>query len=128
MILGMSIGAFTLLHVIITLIAIGSGLWDVRLAQVARHDRALSFYDGADQLDGLPVSHQGLHAGSGCWNRSLRDSGGGTVCFVQRALGRLMAVDLCDHRNRIALFERFCPNRAEFYEGARPESVGADGV
>ena len=37
----------------------------------------------------------------------LRDPGGRAVCFIQRALGRRMALDLRDHRDRIALFERF---------------------
>ena len=124
MILGMSIGAFTLLHVIITLIAIGSGLIVVG-GMFASHKlpgtTALFLFTTAlTSLTGFLFPIKGFTPALGVGIAACVISGGGAVCFVQRALGRPMAVDLCDHRNRIALFERFCPNRAEFYEGARP--------
>ena len=38
------------------------------------------------------------------------------------------ALDLRDHRDRIALFERVCSSRAELHEDLGPECAGANAV
>ena len=72
MILGMSVGAFTILHVIITLVAIGSGL--IVVGGMFASNRLpvttalFLFTTAAHQLDWISFSHPRLHAGFGCRN------------------------------------------------------------
>ena len=132
MILGMSLGAFTLLHVIITLVAIGSGLIVVG-GMFASHKLPgttvlFLFTTALTSVTGFLFSHSGLHAGSRCRYRCLLDLGGRAFCLIQRAIGRRMALDLRDHRNRIALFKRLCSGRSKLHEGSGPKGVGADAV
>jgi hypothetical protein len=151
MILGMSIGAFTLLHVVITPVAIGSGLIVVggmfasrvlpvttalsRVCAARRRDReptqrsyhisrgsSISRFEFEAQIDdlddlansliavqlsfhngGISFSHSRLHAGFGCRNCGLCDPGRRAGCFVQRAPGRRMALDLHSHSYCVAL-------------------------
>ena len=79
MILGMSVGAFTILHVIITLVAIGSGL--IVVGGMFASNRLpvttaiFSLHNGAHQLDWISFSYPWLHAGFGCRNCGLCDLG-----------------------------------------------------
>ena len=105
MILGMSVGAFTILHVIITLVAIGSGLIVVG-GMFASHRLPVTtalflFTTALTSVTGFLFPIHGFTPG--CWNFGLRDPGSRAVCFVQRAFGRRMALDLCDRRCRVAL-------------------------
>jgi hypothetical protein len=59
--------------------------WDVRFAQVASHDRTVSFHHGPDQCDRVSFSYSRPHASFGCRYLGLRDPGGRAVCFIQRA-------------------------------------------
>src|SRR5262245_38553622 len=76
---------------------------DVCLEQLAGHNRTFSLHNGAHQLDWISFSHPWLHAGFGCRNFGLYDLGRRAVCFVQRARGRRLALDLRDHRCCVAL-------------------------
>src|SRR6266516_3142695 len=127
MILGMSVGAFTLLHVIISLVAIGSGLIVVggmfASNRLHRTTALFLFTTVLTSLTGFLFPIHGF-----CGYPVLCDPGGRAVCFIQRALGRRMAMDLRDHRDRIALFQRFCSSRAELHEGFGPQCFGSDAV
>src|SRR5262245_36777002 len=99
MILGMSVGAFTLLHVIITLVAIGSGLMVV-CGMFASHK--LPGTTAIFLLTTALTSVTGfLFLGFGCRYLGLRDPAGRVVCFIQRALGRRVALGLRDRRDRV---------------------------
>jgi hypothetical protein len=100
MILGMSIGTFTFLHVVITLVAIGSGLIIVGgmfASRVLPVTTALFLHNGIDQHNGVPLPHSRFYAGIGRRCLGLCDPTGRAVCFIQRAPSRRMALDLCDH-------------------------------
>lgn len=107
MILGMSIGAFTILHVVITLVAIGSGL--IVVGGMFASNRLpvttvlFLFTTALTSVTGF-FSHTRVHSGFGRRAFGLRGPGGRAVCFIQRALGRRMALDLRDHRHRVSLF------------------------
>jgi hypothetical protein len=131
MILGMSIGAFTLLHVIITLVAIGSGLIVVG-GMFASHrlpvTTALFLLTTAlTSVTGFLFPIHGL-AGFACRYLGLRDPGGRAVCFIQRASGGRMALDLRNHHCRIALPKRLCSSRAKLRESFSSQCVGSDPV
>src|ERR1700746_3521899 len=107
MILGMSIGAFTLLHVVITLVAIGSGLIVVG-GMFASHRLPVTtalflFTTALTSVTGFLFPHSRPDAGFARRYLGLRDPGGRAVCFIQRAPGGRMALDLRDHRCRVAL-------------------------
>ena len=128
MILGMSLGAFTILHVIITLAGIGSGLIVVG-GMFASHrlpvTTALFLLTTALRV---PLSHPRPHTGFACRHFGVCDPGGRTVCFIQRAPSRRMALDLRDYCCRVTLFERFCSCRAELRESFSSHCVGSDAV
>src|SRR5262245_11302645 len=132
MILGMSVGAFTLLHVIITLVAIGSGLIVVG-GMFASHKltgtTALFLLTTAlTSVTGFSFSYSQLHAGFGCRYPGLRDPGDRAVCFIQRAPAGRMAPDLRNHCDRIDLSERLRSGRAELRKSFGPQCVGSDPI
>ena len=103
MILGISIGAFTIFHVIITLVAIGSGLIVVG-GMFASHRLPVTtalflFTTALTSVTGFLFPIHGFTPGLGVGI----DSANRAVCFVQRALGRRMALDLRDRRCYVAL-------------------------
>jgi hypothetical protein len=98
----------------------------VCLEQVAGHNRTFSLHNGAHQLDWISFSDPRLHARFGCRNCGLCDHGRRAVCFVQRAPGRRMAVDLRNHRCCVALSQRLRFGRAELREGFGSQCVGSD--
>src|SRR5215468_5909541 len=107
MIPGISIGAFTILHVIITLVAIGSGLIVVG-GMFASHRLPVTtalflFTSALTSMTGFLFPIHGFTPALGCWNFGVCDSANRAVCFVQRALGRRMALDLRDRRCCVAL-------------------------
>ena len=107
MILGMSVGAFTVLHVVITLVAIGSGLIVVG-GMFASHRLPVTtaiflFTTILTSVTGFLFPIHGLHAGFRRWNLGLRDLRSRTVCLVQRAFSRRVALDLRDRRRCLAL-------------------------
>src|SRR5271170_2595521 len=79
MILGMSVGSFTILHVIITLVAIGSGL--VVVGGMFASDRlpvttALFLFTTAlTSVTGFPFPIHGFTPAFGCRDFGLRDPG-----------------------------------------------------
>jgi len=132
MILGMSVGAFTLLHVIITLVAIGSGLMVVG-GMFASHKlpgtTALFLFTTAlTSLTGFLFPIHGFTPALGVGIVACVILGGRAVCTIQRALGRRMALDLRGHCDHIALLQRFCSRSAELHEGFGSECIGADPV
>jgi hypothetical protein len=130
MILGMSVGAFTILHVIITLVAIGSGL--IVAGGMFASDRlpvttALFLFTTAlTSVTGFLFPIHGFTPALGVGIFGLRGPGSCAVCFIQRALGRPMALDLRDHRCCVALFERLCSSRAELRESFGTQYVSSD--
>ena len=76
---------------------------NVRFAQVAGHNRDISFHHNTHERDRVSFSHPRLHAGFRRWNLGLRDLRGRTVCLVQRAFSRRVALDLRDRRRCLAL-------------------------
>jgi hypothetical protein len=132
MILGMSIGAFTLLHVIITLVAIGSGMIVVG-GMFASHRLPLTtamflLTTALTSVTGFLFSHPRSHAGFACRYLGLCDFSGRAVCSIQRASGGRMALDLRGHRCRIALLKRFCSSRAELREGFSSRCASSDAI
>ena len=132
MILGMSIGSFALLHVVITLVAIGSGLIVVGgmfASRVLPVTTALFLFTTTmTSRNGVPISHSRFHASTRCRYPGLRDPVVRAVRAVQRARSRCMASDLCDHRSRIAIFKFLRSSRAELRESISPQCVGSDTV
>jgi hypothetical protein len=131
MILGMSVGAFTLVHVIITLVAIGSGLIVVG-GMFSSHRLPVTtalflLTTGLTSLTGFLFPIHGFTPALGV---------GIVACaillvavrLVQGAPDRCMALDLRDRRCRIALFERVCSGRAELRESIGPQRLGSDSV
>jgi hypothetical protein len=100
MILGMSVGAFTILHVIITLVAIGSGLIVVG-GMFASNSLPVTtalflFTTALTSLTGFLFPIHGFTPALG-----VGIVGRCPVCLVQRAPGRRMA--LRNHRCCVAL-------------------------
>ena len=132
MILGMSVGAFTILHVIITLIAMGSGLIVVG-GMFASHRLPVTtalflFTTALTSVTGFLFPIHGFTPGLGvgivaCVILVVR-----AVRFIQRAPSRCMALDLRNHRCRVALFKRLCSCRAELRESFGSQCVGSDAV
>src|SRR5271170_8091515 len=121
MILGMSIPGYTLLHVIITLIAIGSGLVAVG-GMFASH--RLPVTTALFLLTTILTSVTGFLFPIHGFTPAL---GVGIVsCAIllialfayygKRLVG--MALDLRDHCDCVALLQRFCLRRAELYQGS----------
>ena len=130
MILGLSVGAFTLLHVIITLVAIGSGLIVVG-GMFASHrlpvttalfllTTALTSVTGfLFPIHGLtPALRVGILA---CVILAV-------ALFALYKEHQRMALDLRDYCCRVTLFERFCSCRAELRESFSSYCVGSDAV
>ena len=130
MILGLSVGAFTLLHVIITLVAIGSGLIVVG-GMFAPHrlpvttalfllTTALASVTGfLFPIHGLtPALRVGILA---CVILAV-------ALFALYKEHQRMALDLRDYCCRVTLFERFCSCRAELRESFSSHCVGSDAV
>ena len=130
MILGLSVGAFTLLHVIITLVAIGSGLIVVG-GMFASHrlpvttalfllTTALTSVTGfLFPIHGLtPALRVGILA---CAILAV-------ALFALYKEHQRMALDLRDYCCRVTLFERFCSCRAELRESFSSHCVGSDAV
>jgi type II secretory pathway component PulF len=130
MILGMSVGAFTLLHVVITLVAIGSGLMVVG-GMFASHKlpgtTALFLFTTAlTSLTGFLFPIHGFTPALGV---------GVVACVILAvALFALYKEHLAGAwrwiyvRDRIALLQRLCSRSAELHEGFGPECIGADPV
>jgi hypothetical protein len=132
MILGMSVGAFTILHVIITLVAIGSGLVVVG-GMLASHKLPVTtalflLTTALTSLTGFLFPIHGFTPALGVGVFGLCDPSGRAVCFIQRALGRGMAPGLRDHRDRIALFKLLCSSRAKLCQSIGPQRVGSNAI
>ena len=130
MILGMSLGAFTILHVIITLVAIGSGLIVVG-GMFASH--RLPVTTALFLLTTVLTSVTGFLFPIHGLTPALRV--GILACVILAvALFALykehqrMALDLRDYCCRVTLFERFCSCRAELRESFSSHCVGSDAV
>jgi|SRR6516165_2934608 len=130
MILGLSVGAFTLLHVIITLVAIGSGLIVVG-GMFAPH--RLPVTTALFLLTTVLTSVTGFLFPIHGLTPALRV--GILACVILAvALFALykehqrMALDLRDYCCRVTLFERFCSCRAELRESFSSHCVGSDAV
>jgi len=130
MILGLSVGAFTLLHVIITLVAIGSGLIVVG-GMFASH--RLPVTTALFLLTTVLTSVTGFLFPIHGLTPALRV--GILACVILAvALFALykehqrMALDLRDYCCRVTLFERFCSCRAELRESFSSHCVGSDAV
>src|SRR5690349_3320074 len=128
----MSIGAFTLLHVVITLVAIGSGLIVVG-GMFASHKLPLTtalflLTTALTSVTGFLFPIHGLTPALSVGYLGLCGLGDRAVCFIQSASVGCMALDLRDHRCRIALLERFCSSRAELCESFSSECFSSDAV
>ena len=130
MILEMSIGAFTILHVAITLVAIGSGLIVVG-GMFASH--RLPVTTALFLLTTVLTSVTGFLFPIHGLTPALRV--GILACVILAvALFALykehqrMALDLRDYCCRVTLFERFCSCRAELRESFSSHCVGSDAV
>ena len=132
MMLGMPPSTFTTVHVIISLVGIGSGLIAIFGVLSAMRlnglDRALSIDHGADQCDRLWLS---LHA------RYARPQGRGHLAgragdyasgALQLSHGWEVALDLRGYGDHRRVSQCLCPGGAGFREGAGADSAGAHAV
>ena len=129
MMLGMSLSTFTAVHVIISLIGILSGIIDIGRAALRqtdeRLDGALSVDHGFDQRDWVRIS---LHSPFTCaqgWHHfaGLGDCDPGRVPHAWH-----VALDLCGDRHDCPLSQCLRPGECASFEGAGPESDGADPI
>jgi hypothetical protein len=132
MILGLSIGAFTLLHVVITLVAIGSGLTVVG-GMFASHrlpgtTALFLFTTLLTSVTGFLFPIHGFTPALGVGILACAILAVAALALYKEHLVGGMALDLRDRRDRIALSERFCSGRAKLYEGSGPQCVGSNAV
>src|SRR4029453_15589507 len=97
MILCLSVQNFTIVHVVISLMAIASGI--VVLIGMFGSRRlpgwtAIPAHDGAHQPDGFPVSDPRLYPRARHWHRLVRAAGIGALWPLRQAPRRRLALDL----------------------------------
>jgi hypothetical protein len=121
MILGMSIPEFTLLHVVITLIAIGSGLIAVGGMFAAHRLPGTSalflFTTVLTSVTGFLFPIHGFTPASGVEIVSCVILLVALFAYYGKHPDRRMALDLCGHCNCSALLECFCSRGAELRKG-----------
>ena len=128
----MSVGAFTILHVIITLVAIGSGL--IVVGGMFASDRlpvttALFLFTTAlTSVTGFLFPIHGFTPALGVGILACVVLAVALFALYKEHLVGPMALDLRDHRCCVALFERLCSSRAELRESISPQCVGSDAV
>lgn len=130
MILGMSIGAFTLLHVIITLVAIGSGLIVVG-GMFASHRLPVTtalflFTTALTSVTGFLFPIHGLTPALRVGIFACVILAVALFALYKEHLVGAMALDFCDHRCRIALLKRLCSSRTELRENLSSQCVGSN--
>ena len=132
MILGLSIGAFTVFHVILSLVGIGSGFVAVfgliNESAAASVDRAFSDHHDSHQRDWIPVSVPRVRSRD-CGRNSLADcpSAGDDRAVRRKACGRL-ARDICYYRSDSAVLQRLRALCAAVRKGSRAQGHRANAV
>ena len=129
MVLGMSIASFTLLHVVLSLIGIASGLvvWPVCGREKARRlDRAVSGHDRGHQRDRIPVSLRKFRTAARDRPDLAAAAGAGDSRALLLSPRRIVALDLHRHRDAGAVFQCVRRRGAGFPEAAAAAAAGAD--
>lgn len=132
MVIGLSIHTFTIAHVVISLVAIASGLivlfgiWDVGGASLASLDRTMSGDHDSHQRYRIYVSDSQLY--SRARRRRCFDVGVGSRadCSICEAFSRIVAADIRRHRRFSALFQCAGFDRSIVSKSANVEYACAD--
>src|SRR5580658_3941195 len=129
MILGMTLSTFTLVHVLLSLVGIGTGLIVVHgLLNGKRLDRwtATFLLTTANQCDRLPVSVRAFSAVSCDRHHFAGGARPRNPGALRASSWRCLALDLRCLRRACSLSERFRWSGADFSEGTPCACVGSD--